>query len=239
MIRIGVTPSGAEGRKLMINQDYLEAVYRAGAVPVLFPLTGDGRETAELLSRVDGLLLTGGEDVDPALYGEEKRPCCGGISEARDAMEIPLCRLAVQRDLPLLAICRGLQVLACALGGTLYQDIAEEFSPALAHVRNDRPLDPVHEVSVSAGSGLLAVTGRRTLSVNSRHHQAVRLPGKGMIVTAKAPDGTVEAAELPGNRFALGVQWHPEALSSRYPEHQALFDALVRAAGDGRQAGTI
>ena len=215
-----------------INQDYVEAVLRAGGTPVLFPVTDDRERISALLDRVNGLLLTGGEDVNPAEYGEEKLPCCGECSMRRDAMEIPLCMEALSRRMPILAICRGMQLLACVLGGNLYQDLASQFGTQLSHPRSDRPGDPVHEVDVKPDTLLASITGAGTMRVNSRHHQGVRMPGISLRVNAIAPDGLIEGIELPDYPFVLGVQWHPETLSDRYPNHQRLFDAFVRACAD-------
>ncbi len=227
---IGVVPSWEEQNKITINQDYLESVYRAGAMPVLLPITSDLREMERLLDQVDGLLLTGGLDVDPSRYGEEKLPCCGSCSACRDRMEFPLCRMALERDMPVLAICRGMQLLSCVLGGTLWEDIALQAGSALQHARYDAPDAAVHEVSVKPDTRLHAIVGTDVLSVNSRHHQGIRHLGGGLAVSAVAPDGLVEAVELPGKRFVVGVQWHPESLSAGMPEAQAIFDAFVRAA---------
>ena len=232
MTLIGIVPSGVEARKLMINQDYVEGVLRAGGTPVLFPVTADPERLSGLLDRVDGLLLTGGEDVDPALYGEEKLPCCEECSPDRDAMELPLCREALNRRMPVFAICRGMQVLACALGGSLYQDIAEQFGKSLQHPRHDTPADPVHTVDILPGTLLASIVGVSPLGVNSRHHQGVREPGQGAVISAAAPDGLAEGMELPDYPFVLGVQWHPESLSDRYPEHQKLFNACVKACAE-------
>ena len=227
---IGVVPSWEEQNKITINQDYMDSVERAGAVPVLLPITSDTRRMERFLDRVDGLLLTGGVDVDPAFYGEEKLPCCGACSEGRDRMEFPLCRMALERDLPVLAICRGIQVLSCACGGTLWQDLSVQSGSPLQHERSDAPAEPVHDVTVTPGTLLHAVAGSEVLPVNSRHHQGIRRLGEGLVPSATAPDGLVEAVEFPGKRFVLGVQWHPESLSGKMPVHQALFDAFVRAA---------
>lgn len=233
MRRIGVVPSWEEQGKITINQDYLDAVWRAGAMPVLLPISFDAARLGRFLDQVDGLLLTGGVDVDPARYGAEKLPCCGTCSVCRDRMEFPLCRMALDRDLPLLAICRGMQLLSCVLGGTLWEDLALQAGTSLEHARYDAPTTAVHEVAVVPGSLLHTLTGAETLPVNSRHHQGIRRPGEGLVISAAAPDGLAEAVELPGKRFVLGVQWHPESLCSHTPVHQALFDALVRAA-EGR-----
>lgn len=229
MALIGIVPSWVEQRKLTVNQDYVEAVVRAGGTPVLFPVTSDPDRLSALLNQVDGLLLTGGVDVDPAEYGEQKKPCCGDCSACRDSMEFPLCRAALNRRMPVFAICRGMQVLSCVLGGNLYQDLSEQFGTALLHPRYDMPEDPVHTVEVKPGTLLFSIVGVPSLNVNSRHHQGVRKTGAGLNVCACAPDGLVEGVELPGYPFVLGVQWHPESLSDRYPEHQKLFDAFVSA----------
>lgn len=232
MTLIGIVPSWVEERKITINQDYVEAVLRAGGTPVLFPVTSDREQISLLLDQVDGLLLTGGVDVDPARYGELKMPCCGDCSTCRDSMEFPLCREALNRRMPVFAICRGMQVLSCVLGGDMYQDVAEQFGIGLRHPRYDVPADPVHTVDIHPDTLLSSIVGVSVLDVNSRHHQGVRNTGKGLIVSAAAPDGLTEGIELPGYPFALGVQWHPESLSDRYPEHQALFNAFVKACAE-------
>ena len=237
MALIGIVPSSVEEKKLTVNQDYVEAVLRAGGTPVLFPVTDDRNRISALLARVDGLLLTGGLDIDPAEYGEKKMPCCGEVSVRRDAMEIPLCREALARRMPILAICRGMQLLSCVLGGNLYQDLAVQFGTQLSHPRNDVPADPVHEVEVKPDTLLSSIVGAGTLPVNSRHHQGVRALGKGLRISAAAPDGLIEGIELPDAPFVLGVQWHPESLSGRYPDQQKLFDAFIRACSDNRRPG--
>ena len=231
MILVGVVPSLEEPKKLAVSQDYVDAVLRAGGLPVLFPMTDEEEKLRTLLDRVDGLLLIGGGDVEPALYGEERMPCCGESSSRRDAMELPICRMALADRKPILAICRGLQVLSCALGGTLYQDLGEQLHTELRHQRHDQPADPVHTAEVRPGTLLASVVGEGTLPVNSRHHQGIRVPGAGLLVNAVAPDGVIEGIEYPQNPFVLGLQWHPESLSARYPAHQKLFDAFVAACG--------
>ena len=210
-------------------------ILRAGGTPVLFPVTDDRKYISSLLARVDGLLLTGGPDVDPAEYGEKRKPCCGDCSKCRDAMEIPLCREALTRRMPILAICRGMQILSCVLGGNLYQDLASQFGTQLNHPRYDAAGDPVHDVEIKSDTLLSSIVGAGTLHVNSRHHQGIKMLGKGLRVNAKAPDGLIEGVELLDHPFVLGVQWHPESLSDRYPDHQRLFDVFIRACADNRQ----
>lgn len=228
--RIALTPSFSDdGERVQINRDYTECVLRAGAVPVILPLLTSPEDWETILAGVDGLLLTGGADVDPASYGEEKQPFCGGTMPERDVMEIGLCRLALERDMPVLGICRGHQIMNCALGGTLYQDVATQFKPDLRHPVYERPREQVHTVTVKPDSRLAAITGKTELHVNSRHHQAVWKVGEGLTVTVYAPDGLIEGIELPGKKFALGVQWHPESLSSYVDDAQQLIDAFVAA----------
>ena len=229
MYLIGVTPAEDEQGHITINPEYLDAVARAGGVPVLLPLTEDEEARAELLRRVDGLMLTGGPDVHPRLYGKEVLPVCGKISEKRDAVEISLFRLALEMGLPVLGICRGIQVMNVALGGTLYQDIAAQLPGAIDHPCYDTPRDKVHEVTVIEGSLLHRVSGLTHFSVNSRHHQGIRTLGKGLVATAYSKDGLVEAVDDPNARFVTAVQWHPESLADRYAEAQAIFNAFVEA----------
>ncbi|MBR1584617.1 MAG: gamma-glutamyl-gamma-aminobutyrate hydrolase family protein [Clostridia bacterium] len=226
---IGVTPSQDEKGRIVINHDYLDAVCRAKALPMLLPLTDDESLMEEMLRRIDGLLLTGGADVGPDMYGEEKLPLCGETAPMRDRMEFYLCRRALEIDLPILAICRGYQVLNCVLGGTLYQDVAAQFGAALRHPCYEVPRDQVHEVNNVQGTLLHRVTGLLTMGVNSRHHQAIKDLGRGLTINTRATDGLIEGVELPGKKFVLGVQWHPESLSDYRPEAQRLFDALTEA----------
>lgn len=184
-----------------------------------------------MLDAVDGLLLSGGADVEPAYYGEERLPLCGTPAPLRDQVEFSLCRLALERHLPILAICRGHEVINCALGGTLYQDIESQYGAQLKHPRYEVPRDQVHGVTVAAGSRLQAITGLERLSVNSRHHQSIKTLGAGLRAVAWAEDGLIESVELPEEKFVLGVQWHPESLSDYRPEAQAIFDAFVAACG--------
>lgn len=192
--------------------DYVESVRQAGGDPwALEPGAGTADETVRTCA---GLLLTGGVDVDPARYGEARHPTVTEVDAARDEYEIALVRAALAADLPVLAICRGLQVLNVAVGGSLIQDVPAQVGTAVTHQLGD-PKDAIaHDVSVLAGSRLAELMGRSVvngrLPVNSRHHQAVGRLAVGFVMTALAPDGVIEAVELPRARFCLGVQWHPE-----------------------------
>jgi putative glutamine amidotransferase len=215
------------------NQTYIQALLRAGAVPMLLPQLNDRNLLRAMYERVDGLLLPGGEDIDPAHYGEPLHERCGPLTPSRDEMELALARWAVDEGKPLLAICRGIQVLNVALGGGLYQDIEAQAPSALSHAwYPDYPRDRLsHQVTVTHQSGLAGIVGARSLPVNSLHHQAIKDLAPGLTVTACAPDQIVEAVEVDGHPFALGVQWHPEELAPSDAGAQGLFDALVSACG--------
>ena len=228
-----IIPTGS-GQSTWYYQPYVDAVQEAGGVPRLIPPGQDGEALEALASRMDGLLLAGGGDVDPSLYGQAPHPALGRVDRARDDLELALACLALRRGLPILGICRGIQVLNVATGGTLYQDLPSERPGSLHHgcFQPQFPADHIaHEVTLKPESLLARTMGREALPVNSRHHQGVDRLGEGWRAVAHAPDGLVEAMEAPGHPFALGVQWHPENLIG-LPEHGLrLFAAFVRACG--------
>jgi putative glutamine amidotransferase len=203
---------------------YVKAVRRAGAIPVILPVIDpdDRNELDAVLDAVDAVIVTGGCDVEPSLYGETQAPETGPIDPVRDATEIALCRAVIKRDQPTLCVCRGIQVLNVALGGTLVQHVPE-------HSRDDRYNDTVHEVTLEAGSRIAKALGRSSLGVNTLHHQTIDRLGDRARAVAWADDGTVEAIEVEGAPHVLAVQWHPEMLRHR-PEHLALFQQLFALA---------
>jgi putative glutamine amidotransferase len=214
-----------------LKPDYRSALEQAGArIRELTP--NDSLPAA--LEACDGLLLTGGVDVEPALYGEPRHPTVE-TDEVRDAYELALAREALERNLPVLAICRGAQVLNVAAGGTLLQDIPSAIPESLTH-QIERPKNSIaHEVQVEAGSCLARLLERRlnrdrTIAVNSRHHQSVKQAAPDFVVSATSPDGIIEAIEKPDAPFCVGVQWHPENFWQTGEFHE-LFDGLVNAAG--------
>jgi len=227
--RIGVTLDLDEARgRFELPRAYADAVLAAGGLPIgLPPLAGAAGEHFALL---DGLVVTGGAfDVPPELYGEARRPGCGPVKPERTAFELALVRLALSERLPLLGVCGGMQLMAVALGGSLYQDLAADAGTG----RHEQPPPkdvPSHEVEVTPGTRLAGLLGAGPLLVNSTHHQAVRQPGRGVLVSARAPDGIAEALEVDDHPFALGVQWHPEAVGRHEPRHAALYAGLVAAA---------
>lgn len=227
---IGIVPLyDKEKQSYWMLPDYMQALEESLSIPVMLPLTDDQTELLYCIRTCDGLLLPGGQDVDPALYGEERLPACGATCAARDRMEGLLLDAAIRLDKPLLGICRGLQFLNVHTGGTLYQDLPTQH-PGLGH-QMERPYDrTVHQVKVARNSPLYEIVGSLDYGVNSRHHQAIRDLSPQLHAAAVSEDGLVEAAWMPGKHFILGVQWHPESLFRKDPASLRLFQALVKAA---------
>ncbi|KAF0115512.1 MAG: putative glutamine amidotransferase [Rhodospirillaceae bacterium] len=212
-----------------LRQNYCAVVARAGGLPLPLPHLPD--LVAAYLERLDGLVLTGGAfDIDPALFGATVRHATVTLKEDRTRFELALLMGALARDMPVLGICGGQQLLNVALGGTLVQHIPDEVAGCLAHEQPNPRTEAGHEVMVTPESLLYRVVAERTLAVNSAHHQAVRTVGPGVVVSARAADGVIEAIEAPARRFCLGVQWHPEYEITRADSR--LFAALVRAAAE-------
>jgi putative glutamine amidotransferase len=210
---------------------YAEAVRLAGGIPVLIP-PGEVQLDA-LLARLDGLILSGGDDVDPAYYGGVNHPKVFNIHRERDEMEIALARLVVAQDFPTLCICRGVQVLNVALGGTLIEHIPDEPFTTLAHHRTETNADlALHDIAVTPDSRLAQVMGATHLHLETWHHQALRAVAPTLNTVAVAPDGIVEAVEKSDHPFLLGVQWHPERAAASLPTQRRLFEALIAAARD-------
>ena len=236
--RIGLTtcPTVLDGRVVeSLERAYVAAVVRAGAVPYVLPVL-DPAAAGDALAGLDGLLLTGGGDVDPAWYGCAPSPHLGAVDAAHDAWEIALVRAGLAAQLPMLGICRGAQVMNVALGGTLMQHLPD-ISP-LAHCVKDQSGSLVHGVRVDEASRLRSVLGAGALGVNSLHHQAVAEVGTGLAAVAWADDGVVEAVEGTGASRLLGVQWHPELLPDG-AAHRALFDWLCDEAAQVRPAAVL
>jgi putative glutamine amidotransferase len=210
---------------------YSQAVLNCGGAPLLIPISQDKNSLSAICRRIDGLILTGGPDINPRFYKEEPRHGLLDVDEAQDRMELELTRRAVASDLPVLGICRGLQVLNVALGGTLYQDIALQAPKACNHApRADRSIVS-HKIRIESHTRLQSILQRQSLWVNSKHHQAVKRPGHGLAVAATATDGIIEALEATDRTFVIAVQWHPEGLWQKDASARKLFKALVAAAG--------
>lgn len=227
---IGLVPLFDPDREsLWMLPGYMEGVLAAGGIPVMLPLTEEKTDISELLDRLDGLIFTGGHDVDPSVYGEARLPECGRSISERDSMERLLMDAALERDLPALGICRGLQFFNAALGGSLYQDLPAQHPSGVEHEMKP-PFDrSAHEVEVLENTPLYDLIGKRTLGVNSRHHQAIKDLAPSLKPMAISPDGLTEAVWMPGKRFFLAVQWHPEHSFRKDEVSLSLFRALVNA----------
>jgi putative glutamine amidotransferase len=212
-----------------VNATYLDAVQQAGGIPIVLPPHLDARARDEIWKRLDGVLLTGGGDIDPKRFEEEPHSTLVEVSEERDALEIELVERALADRVPLFAICRGIQVLNVALGGSLYQDLPGELG--FCHSQTEPRDQPTHRVSVTGETKLAEVLGALELDVNSMHHQAIKRVGRGLREVAWAPDGVIEGVEVADVRtLVIGVQWHPEELVGHDPAARGLFRSLVEAA---------
>ena len=245
LVSPGIERRGAEFHDLSVSLSvkYDLAVLQSGGVPVTAPTTTDRTALAEAVRRTDGVLLTGGDDINPGLYADrlpravyqtiDPTPDGGG----RDLRELRLIAEAFRQRKPLLAICRGHQLLNVAFGGELVADIRRQLPQAMNHHRLDKAGDLVHKVALTAGSLLAKITGTRILGVNSSHHQAVLRPAEPLVAVARSRDGIVEAMELNSEAaravpFLLSVQFHPERLTERYARHRAIFEQFIQVCAE-------
>lgn len=228
--RIGVLPLyNSEKQTFWMNPLYCGGVEQAGGLPVILSLSEDPALWEACCESFDGFVFTGGQDIAPALYGQEKLPQCDYQAPLRDNQEVSMIRRLRALDKPVLGICRGIQVMNAVLGGTLIQDIPTQCPSPVIH-RQEKPYDiPHHQIAVTPGSRLRAILGCTHLSVNSMHHQAVLDAAPGFSVSAVAEDGLVEAIEYEHARFFLGVQWHPEHMWHDYASARAIWNAFVDA----------
>jgi putative glutamine amidotransferase len=212
--------------------EYSQAVLHAGGAPVILPAAQDEKSLERILGSVQGLILSGGPDIHPRRYGEEPMAGLGEVDEALDRMELLAAALAVAKNLPVLGVCRGIQVLNVALGGRLYQDIPSQVPESLCHSPKADKAVNTHTVRIAAGSRLRRIVGKPEIWVNGKHHQAVKDPAPGLVVTARARDGVIEALEHTGKRYVIGVQWHPEGTWRKDACSRKLFRSFLRAAGE-------
>jgi putative glutamine amidotransferase len=229
----------------LVSQDYCRAIIAAGAIPVLLPHEPDLIDG--MLGRLAGVLFTGGVDIHPQAYGESPHPLLGATDAARDAFELALFpRIWHETAMPVLGVCRGLQLLNVGLGGTLWQDLPSQRPGHVHHSQNDHRYKAVHPMRIASESQLGGLLGK-VIAVNSLHHQGIKDLAPGLEAMAWSPDGLVEAVEAPGHPFRLAMQWHPENLATVYPEFHKVFARFVAAAyayaegagiaGAGRSAG--
>lgn len=225
---IGITTYGRdENQAFSLPAVYVDAVRRAGGIPVLIP-PGEPN-LAALMARLDGLILAGGGDIDPALYNGNPHETIYMLDPERDSSELEMVRRVVQSDLPTLGICRGAQVINVALGGTLIEHLPDEVGEEVLHRLPPRKAAR-HPIEIQADSHLADVLATQLVDAASWHHQAMRQVAPGLQVVAQAPDGTIEAAEKPDHSWLVAVQWHPELTAADDPTQQRLFNALVAAA---------
>ena len=229
---IGITAAlNEEETRISVNRNFQEVLLAAGAIPVILPITDDPAALEEMILRCDGIIFSGGGDIDPRRFGEQPRPVCGEITPDRDACELPLARMLHERhDKPVLGVCRGHQVLNVALGGTVYQDIPSDFGkPVIAHRQKMLGRYASHAIALHEGSLIRSIMQADTIDVNSFHHQAAAEVAPGMTATAHAPDGIIECLESATHPFFLGVQWHPEIMWRQDEKSLLLFQAMVHA----------
>ena len=227
---VGVMPLWDEEKdSVWILPGYLDGLIEAGAIPLVFPFLQDEDDIERLIGMCDGFLMTGGHDVSPGVYHEEPLPGLTVPCEKRDVMETVVLKRAIEEDMPVLGICRGIQFINALLGGTLYQDLPSQH-PSLTSHQQKPPYDqPVHDVTLTAGTPLQECLGVNTLAVNSCHHQAVKTLAPGLSVMAVSEDGLIEALYKPDSRFLWALQWHPEFSFRRDENSRKIFRAFVHA----------
>lgn len=229
---IAVSPLWDETREsIWMLPGYLENLQTAGAAPFILPFTNDQDVLGRLLENADGLLLTGGQDIHPGRYHQKIHKHCGTISRQRDMMDAFLLEYALRRDIPVLGICRGFQFLNVHLGGTLYQDLPSQFMGEIGHAQKPPYTNRTHRVDLSRGTPLSVVLRRDSIKVNSIHHQGICDLAPQLRINAVAEDGLIEAADMPGKRFVLGVQWHPEVHGYEDFCTRAIFTEFIMACG--------
>lgn len=231
---IGMTACHEEEKIYKTTDTYVKAILQAGGLPLLLPTAAGPEECARLAELSDGLLIPGGVDMAPQYYGEEPREKVTCFDRELDSFEVALIRAAAAAQKPILAICRGIQVLNVAFGGSLYQDIPSQLPGAHGHYQDTASRsEPYHTVELTPGSRLAEILGAGELITNSYHHQALREVAPGFTISARAGDGVIEGIEN-GDGTIIGVQWHPECMQERYPRFLNLFTALVERAAAKR-----
>ncbi len=238
-IQESVNSRGVLEKRYWLKQALVGAVLKNGGEPLLLPFISGVQRARQVMEALDGLLISGGDfDIEPKRYGEKRRKECGPAVPERTESELMLLAASLAGAKPVLGICGGCQVINVHFGGTLYQDIPSQKKTDLGHSQTQPHARATHRVAVAAKTRLAAITGAASLAVNSTHHQAVKIPGRGLVPSAVSADGVIEGIEAADGRFIVGVQWHPEFLIRLKP-HAALFRALTRAAAARKRHGAL
>ena len=212
-----------------VQNPYIHAIEKSGGTPILLPYVGDGRAIEHLVDICDGFFFTGGADIDPKRYGEEARENIGDIRAHRDEFEFRVFQRVVKTSKPILAICRGAQLVNIALGGTLYQDIPSELHTKISHRQSEPKFSPSHDVKIISNTPLHEMMGAEQIRANSFHHQAMKTLGKGLEIMAVAEDGIIEAVYSLGEQYVRAYQWHPERLFEADGQNRMIFEDFIHA----------
>lgn len=231
---IGITPSYSyDNNCISINYDYLKMIELSGGFPIILSYT-NYNEYLSFFHLVDGIIFSGGGDIDPLLFGEEAIKENGQICPLRDTFEIELCKIALKQNVPLLGICRGIQILCAASEGSIYQDLSQQGS-CNKHMQQAPRFYPTHTIKINPSTKLHSILQCDTLNVNSFHHQSVKKPGKTFQISAVTPDGIIESIEHIKNDYAIGVQWHPESMTAQNKKQKLLIDSFIDASKNKRK----
>ena len=231
---IGLLAEVTDERDSALLYPYAKSIERAGGVPLLLPYVEDAEAVSAFVRLCDGFFFTGGADISPSRYGEDTKPTCGAVQLFRDDLEFRVLDEVLRTSKPILAVCRGAQVVNAALGGTLYQDLPTECPSELLHRQVEERFTPSHEVAILEGTPLYDLVGAARMQANSFHHQAVKALGEGLCVMAEADDGVIEAFYLEGERYLRAYQWHPERLAHTNGDNHRIFEDFVSACRAGK-----
>ena len=226
--RIGLVVNVENDLRINVHGAYGMSVANSGGVPLVLPYIENEEIIDAFINLCDGFLFTGGADVEPCYYGEEKKDTCGETEPNRDKLEMAVLKKVIEKDKPILGICRGLQIINVAMGGTLYQDLPTEFKTDVVHKQTEGESEPSHSIIIEEGTPLERIVGKRIMTGNSFHHQAIKDLANGLRVSAKSPDGIIEGVYAPDKRYLCAYQWHPERLY-RFEDNKALFDDFINA----------
>ena len=226
---IGILATVDSEKNTKLSQFYISAIEHSGAIPVVLPYSEENRTIDGFIDLCDGFLFSGGVDIDPKYYGEEQMPFCGEIQSYRDEFELKIFKKIIDKGKPILAICRGAQLVNVALGGTLFQDIPSQTSATINHRQTEDTLSFSHSVKVLFGTPLYDLINKESLPANSFHHQAIKELGNGLRAMAISDDGIIEAVWLDGKNYLRAYQWHPERVFDKSTENKMIFDDFIKA----------